>query len=335
MLRTTCCLAALALVACDDEPRDGNPDTLDGVDADATDGDRPDAPTPWIYPADTAEPAPTLSATARQEAIEVAMSAALELEPRLVKDVHEALFPTPAPGSGSTTGCPLYLTFDYGTAKAFYWQGECTDAAGTRYSGQGYVATYDDFTNEAGTFDGYEVNLAGRLEAADGTFLEGAGRAGGYAGGAGDLAAVSLVIEGTFVAGGPRAPSSPWLDGTRRPSLTVTGLTYVPTGGTNVTVQGGISGLDFPPGVTAVSLDELTAREVLAGASCERELGGAAAVRDDTGNWFDVLFDGPLGEQGATPAELCDGCGATWFRGRDVEPTCVDARAYFEWDGAP
>ena len=117
--------------------------------------------------------------------------------------------------------------------------------------------------------------------------------------------------------------------------LTVNGWTYVPTGGTNVTVLGGLSGLDFPAGVSAVSLDNLTARQATAGATCERELGGAAGVRGDDGNWYDVIFDGPLGEEAATPPAMCDGCGVTYFRGHEVGSVCVDARDYFEWGVAP
>lgn len=330
------CTVAMA-PACGDDAERGNADgdvTIDVGDTSDTSA-RPDVPTPWIYPEDPDdEVTPALATPTLQSALTTAISAALELDPRVVLDLHEALFPTPEAGSGDPTGCPFYLTYDYGTAKAFYWQGECTASDGTMFSGFGSVATYDDFVNEAGTFDGYDVNMAGRIEAADGTFLEGSGQAGSYAGAAGDLASTAAVIDGTFSAGGPRAPASVWLRGHRRPSLNVTGWTYKPTGGTNVTINGGISGLDFPDGVSAVSLDDVTAREALAGATCERELGGAAGVRGDDGNWYDVLFDGPLGEDAETPGELCDGCGETWFRGHSVDETCVDAKAYFDWTAA-
>jgi len=302
----------------------------DAIDAEVADTSRPDAPTPWIYPDDEDEVTPSLQPAALQKAVEVAMTAALELKPEVVLQLHQLLYPTPETGSGDPTGCPFFLTYDYDTATGFYWQGECTASDGTMFSGYGSVSIYDKFTNEFGTFDGFDVNLSGRIEAADGTFLEGSGQAGAYLGTAQDLTSVAGVIDGTFLAGGPRAPDSPWLDGSRRPSLSINGWVYTPTGGRNVTVAGGIAGLDFPAGVSAVSLDNLTARQALAGASCERELGGGASVRGEDGNWYDVYFDGPSDEDADTPADLCDGCGVTWFRGAEVGATCVDARPFLK-----
>jgi len=327
MSRLPIAFIILGQVACGDNPEQAStPD----VDAEVADSSRPDAPTPWIYPDDEEEVTPSLQAAALQEAVEVAMAAALELKPEVVLELHELLYPTPVSGSGDATGCPFFLTYDYGTATAFYWQGECTAGDGTMFSGYGSVSIYNGFVNEYGTFDGFDVTLSGRIEAADGTFLEGSGQAGAYLGAAEDLTSVSAVLDGTFLAGGPRAPVSPWLDGTRRPSLSINGWVYVPTGGRNVTVAGGIAGLDFPDGVSAVSLDNLTARQALAGASCEREFGGGAGVRGDDGNWYDVYFDGPSDEEEETPAELCDGCGTTWFRGSELAQTCVDARPYLK-----
>ncbi len=328
-------LLLIALAACDDDPQAAaTTDTGDATTADTE--PRPDAPTPWIYPADEDPPTPELDLDALESALTIALDAALEVDPGVVRDLHELLFPMPTTGSGDPTGCPFFLTYDYGTAKAFYWQGECTASDGSMFSGSGSVALYDDFQNEAGIFDGFAVTMAGRIEAADGTFLAGSGQAVRYAGGAGDLRADVATLDGTFTAGGPRAPQSPWLDGSRRPSLTVTGFTYVPTGGTSVALAGGLAGLDFPAGVTAVALDELTLRQALAGATCERELGGAAGVRGADGNWYDALFDGALGENAQTPPELCDGCGETWYRGVALGALCLDARTWFgRWESAP
>ena len=324
-LRVVC--AVMAFAACDDAA----PATQSDITADgevSPDTSRPDAPTPWIYPDDEEEVTPSLEAAAIEDAVAMAMGTAFQIAPEGVLQMHELLFPMPATGEDNG-GCPLVLTYDYGTAKAFFWTGECTAADGTMFSGNATVAVYDDFVNEAGTFDGFEIQMSGRIAASDGTTFEGAGRAGAYAGAAGDLSVASAVIDGTFVATGPRKVTSMWLDGELNASLTVTAFTYVPTGGKSVAVVGGISGLDFPDGISAVSLDELTARQALAGASCERELGGEAGVRGTDGNWYDVFFDGAVGEQAQTPSELCDGCGATWFRGVDIGESCVDARDFF------
>lgn len=294
------------------------------------DSSRPDAVTPWILPEDTAEPPDALSPDARSEALATAVDLALELEPEAVLALHDLLLPPPPLGSGDLTGCPVTLTYDYGEATAFFWQGECTGPDGTMYSGTGTLARYDDFANEGGVFDGFELSLAGRIEAPDGTWLEGSGRVGGYDGAGGELTAWARVFEGTFRAGGPRAPDDPWLDGSRRPSLEVSGWTYVPTAGRSVTVVGALAGDGlFEGGVTGVAFDGLTLRETSAGNTCEREAGGAASVRGDDGAWYDVLFDGPAdagAEGGQVEQSLCDGCGETFYRGQAVDPTCFDAR---------
>lgn len=314
-------VGSLALAACADET------TSSPTDTDVADTARPDVVTPWILPEDTTDEVVELAASDRATAIQAGLELAQELDPEVVLALHDTLFPPPEVGSGDLTGCPATLTYDYGQATAFFWQGECTDAMGTRYSGTGTIARYDDFPGEGGPVDGFELSLAGRIEAADGTWLEGAGRAGAYAGGSSELQAVAMVLEGTFQAGGPRAPDDPWLDGSRKPSLDVRGWVYVPTGGRSLTVVGALAGNDlFPETVTGVSFDGITIRQVLAGATCDREAGGAASVRAVDGTWYDVLFDGPTDDAAETAPELCDGCGDTYHRGQAVDPTCVDAR---------
>jgi len=329
---------ALALGACGDDDH-GTRDASDAADtSDAADPSaRPDAPTPWIFEDDAAPPTPTLDAEALRAALATAIDAALEIAPETIKDLYDLVRPRPAMGTGDQAGCPFILTYDYGTAQAYYWQGECTAPDGTMYTGYGYASWYDDFVAEGGAvLDGFDYYLAGRVEAADGTWVEGAGQLTSYGGGNADLDLFARAIDGTFGAGGPRAPASPWLDGTRRPSLSVSGWTYKPTGGTSLTLSGGLGGLDFPGGITAVSLDELMVRTLTAGAACQAEPGGSASVRGPDGSWYDILFDGPTeDEPGATPRELCDGCGETWYRGIAVAPTCVDTGPLVSWQGRP
>jgi hypothetical protein len=285
--------------------------------------------TPWIYAPDDVSEEPALATATLQQAIDTAVSVALELDTSPIAALHDLLLPPPPIGEGDLSGCPAYLTYDYGNAVAFFWQGECTGENGHTYSGQGVVAVYTNFTNEVGTFSGSTVQLSGRITAPDGTFLEGSGAAGFFAGGNAQLAARSNTLNGAWRAGGPRAPVSPWLDGTREPSLEVASWTFLPTGGRNLTLKGGLSfsaDSPLPAGVSALVFEDFTARAILAGASCEQEPGGMASVRGDDGTWYDVLFDGPTDAAATTPAETCDGCGATWYRAREIDPVCVDGR---------
>ena len=322
--RPACLLApgiAWAFAACADDGTAPATDT-------ASDTSRPDT-TPWIYAPEDTTPEATLARQTIETAIDTAVTEALALDAAPIAALHELLFPPPPIGEGDLTGCPAFLTYDYGNAVAYFWQGECTADNGHSYSGQGVVAVYTDFTNEIGTFSGMTVQLSGRITAPDGTWLEGSGSAGFFAGGNEQLAAASNTLNGAWRAGGPRAPMSPWLDGTREPSLEVATWTFLPTGGRNLTVKGGLSFAGespFPAEVSAVVFEDFTARAVLAGASCESEPGGMASVRAADGTWYDTLFDGPTDAAATTPAETCDGCGATWHRASDIGPVCVDAR---------
>jgi len=325
-------IAGAMLSACGDDTHVSDDDTSAGDTA-----TRPDTPTPWIFEDDADEVAPSLSPETLQAALEAALDASMQLQPREVKDLHDLIFPPPEDGSGDPSGCPFFLTYDYGTAKAFYWQGECTTSDGRMFSGYGYAQYYQGQPVDFGTIDGYTYYLAGRLEAADGTWLEGAGSVTEYSGGGPQLDGFSRAMDGTFAAGGPRAPTSSWLDGTRRPAMSVSGWLYPPTGGKNLMFTGGIGGLsDFPGGVTAVSLDDLTVRTLLAGSACGNEFGGSASVRGPDGSWYDIVFDGPTDDDpDSTPAALCDGCGDTFFRGAAVTATCISPAPYVAWQTRP
>jgi hypothetical protein len=257
----------------------------------------------------------------------------LALDVRPILALHGEVAPPPPLGTGDLTGCPARLTQDYGAAKVYFWQGACTDEAGRMWAGQGAVITYTDLVNEVGTFSGQQIQMAGRITAPDGTWLEGAGTATWFHGGSEQLAAVSHALTGSWTAGGPgvttAAGASPWLDGTRNPSLEVVRWTYLPTGGDNLTVRGGLSFAEGGPwgeAITAISFEDFTARAREAGASCPREPGGAVALRDADGAWIDVFFDGPTDRAAETDAALCDGCGDAWYRAEALEAVCVDAR---------
>jgi len=297
------------------------------------DGTTPDVPSPWIHPIDEAA-SPTLDAATRGLAVEETLALAMELDPDTIQALHEALYPTPPIGTGDLTACPAFLTYDYGEATSFFWQGECTDLAGTRFSGFGFASHFARFPSEFGPLDGAQLFMSGRIEAADGTFLEGSGSLNSLVVDSPQIAGSVRGIDGTFAAGGPRAPASPWLDGSRHPSISVVGWTWLATGGRNLTFEGAI-GLPDHPTVTAVAFEGVTVREQAAGATCEDEPGGLASVRGVDGYWYDILFHGPTDEEPTTPAADCDGCGDTWFRGRDVGPTCVDITTIFTWPGAP
>jgi hypothetical protein len=337
-------VAACALVACDAPPGDDADGTAGATRPADVVGDGADSadPTPWIYPEGDAPPAAAPPADALEAAIPTAFEVALALDARPILALHDLVRPAPAQGTGDLAGCPALLTQDYGALKVWFWQGACTSSDGHIYAGQGALLTWTDLVNEVGTFSGRRIQMSGRITAPDGTWIEGAGIAQHFDGGSEQVAAASHAISGSWRSGGPRAPDSAWLDGSRNPSLEVVRWTYLPTGGDNVTVRGGLA---FPAtgvappwddAITAISFEEFTVRAREAGASCPREPGGAVALRGVDGAWVDVIFDGPTDASAETDPTLCDGCGLAWHRATELGAVCVDARPLLDSaDGGP
>ena len=68
------------------------------------------------------------------------------------------------------------------------------------------------------------------------------------------------------------------------------------------------------------------------GSECDLEPYGTISVRDNDGNWVDVVFDGPAYWGAWAFQPHCDGCGMAYFRGEEVGPTCIDFSSWLEWE---
>jgi len=324
------CAAALAIGAT------GCGDSAEPVvTADATVGsDTVKEPTPWIY--DAVDTTATTSKWTGETIATATLSAAAlaaTLDPSALLPLHDLLLPPPAPNSGTQTGCPTILTYEQPGATGFFWQGECVRDDGTILSGRGTAVRYEDLQQDGATLSGFEISMAGTMTAPDGTTLEGTGNASVLSVTAQDFVGFAVTLDGTFEASGPRAnlgTLAPWVDGTRQPSVTVSGWTYGPTGGRNLLIDGsvgGLGGLDgIPADMSAIAFEDFTVRELTAGNSCEREPGGLVALRDTDGVWTEVLFDGLVEDAPEPEVALCEGCGAQWLRGTGGEDVCLDPR---------
>ncbi len=330
MRRWSCVLAWLALAAAACGGSEADPPAAGGEGGGGAGGaggggGGPELPTPYVYE-EPDEVEPALDPAALGEAIRDGLSLALRIDARPFLASYEGLL-----AGADGVGCPVLVRQSDAYSQSTFWQGECGTAAGGAFSGFGAVYTYEDLDYGDGTlYDGWYVYHSGRLAAGAAT-LEGSGvisyataEPAGYT-----IHVTSL--DGSFVLA-PDAPG-PWLDGTLGPSLTVFAA-YVPGLDAHaIGLDGGLAGLAGPANTIAFSGVRLT--EASLGSQCDREPSGTVSVRDAEGSWYDVVFDGPTDEAPDVDPAVCDGCGRTYFRGRELGATCVDFAPATAWGPTP
>jgi hypothetical protein len=59
------------------------------------------------------------------------------------------------------------------------------------------------------------------------------------------------------------------------------------------------------------------------------------SLRDSDGNWYDVVFDGPILYDDVIDPAVCDGCGEAWYRGEPMGTVCADFNALVDWEVSP
>ena len=100
-----------------------------------------------------------------------------------------------------------------------------------------------------------------------------------------------------------------------------------------VEVDGGLSGLGGD--LDTVVFDAVTIFDESLGSTCPTEPGGVVSVRDVSGDWYDVVFDGPTEYGDESDPDLCDGCGAAYYRGEYLGQVCSDFTGMLDWEGTP
>lgn len=287
---------------------------------DAGPAEEPYTPVPYVYDAED-PPAPELALAD----IEAAVDAAVPLLPALSAN---PVFPAYAQAiAGADAGCPSYYESDGNR----YWYDQCTSDAGASFSGYSFYVNYDGYDDGSGVpYDGDAVYGVAEVQTADGyTFVAGG-------------SAVSLVqnaetytvyyssVHGGFSWDGPGAEGT-WLEEGVAPDLDM--YAYATEPGNFFLVNGGIARVG---GLDAVVFDTLVIFADGLGSACGSEPGGAMSVRDNDGNWYDVVFDGPPSfEENEADPELCDGCGTAYFQGEAIGPVCADFTRLLDFEGAP
>jgi hypothetical protein len=209
-------------------------------------------------------------------------------------------------------GCPIWTGTDAGSS----WFGECTTAAGARFSGYGgYFTGYDGYQDIATLYAGATVVTA------EGHTFTGGGNA--YLGwGENEEGPYGFSgVQGSFSWDGPG------IDGTWLASGSEVGLQMyytLATWGNAVSVNGSVVG----EAGGAVYFDDV----ILISVGCPEEPMGLISVRGRDG-WYDLGFD-PQPEGGRDPA-TCDGCGRLWYRGDVIGEMCLDVAGIASFAEAP
>ena len=234
--------------------------------------------------------------------------------------------------------CPYVYDYYYESYGRTYWYDSCTSDDGTSYAGYGIHGRTQDYVDDTTTYE-YSDNAyfagSAKVVAPNGDTLEAAGASSTYAFyyPAYDRYYSYASIWGTFRWDGLGADAS-WLG----QDLAVDLYTYaIDYDGYDVGVytylDGSLSG--FAGAVNAVWFDGVLLQSEDVGSDCGIEPGGLISVRDDAGDWYDVVFDGPSYSGGFAFGPDCDGCGEAWFRGEAMGTVCPDFSSMFAWDTRP
>jgi hypothetical protein len=304
-------LLALALMACTtDEASDS--------------GDAVDLPSPYIVDEEE-PPQPGFTGDELASAVQQALDEVIGINAEPIFWGYDAAM------AGENDDCPSRYANEYGT----YWFDQCTSDAGYSFSGYGFYYEMVDVADGDYIWNGEQLFGAALVTTADGHEF-------GAAGGAQHMYGVNQVdgnlawqtyIQGTFEYDGPEATGT-WLEGAMSPDFSSYAIRVPSVDGHFVSIDGGISGFDGD--VSAVAFDQLAVGDANVGWPCEGEPFGMVSVRASDGHWYDVLFDGPdPASWMVDDPDLCDGCGAGYFRGEYIGDVCIDTTPLTGWGDAP
>lgn len=292
------------------------------------------SPSPYIYE-EAEPPSPSLAG----DAVGAAVQAAVDVLPQLT--AQPIVVGYEAATVGQDLSCPDY----YSDGTNTYWYDYCWTEDGSYFTGYGFIYNYVDYAAGDGyLYNGDAIFVVADVTNAAGYTFTGSGSAymldmvhpGDSAGNVPHTLYYSI-IQGTFAYDGPEVAGS-WMTTDLAPDLTM--LAYnVPQEtspyyyGRYFTVSGGVNNLEGDVGT--VVFDEVLLFEDTMYSDCPIEPAGTVSVRDGAGEWYDVLFDGPTEAAVEIEDDLCDGCGAVYFRGTYVGEACADFTALLDWQERP
>jgi hypothetical protein len=282
-------------------------------------------PTEYIYD-DVDEPAPELGPTELAAAIEDALETVVTLDAEPFGPLYDSLM------AQADASCPYSLQLNDGTNDFDYWEDSCEAGSGAYFDGTTFHYEFVDVMSDGYLVNGFYTGLSGSVSNALGQTLEGSGVIASYRGEQEGFSYWQQVLNGAYTWDGPEAAGT-FLATTLRPTMTRTAFLTPSADAHMVQLEGGVAGLGGA--LDTLSVSNFVLMDAAAGSTCPSEPAGTVSVRDASGNWYDVVFDGPGDADVNVPAADCDGCGATFYRGDSVGQTCVDFSVLLGWDTQP
>lgn len=277
-------------------------------------------PAPYIYDEEES-PVPTLTAADLEAAIDTSLVQVLTLNAAPVFPAYaEAM-------TGAQGDCPSYYEADGNV----YWYDQCTSDLGASFNGYNFYYLYDNFdAGDGSVYNGEAISGVAEITTADGkTFVSGGSAYNLVITGDGYTSYYS-VIAGSFAWDGDDAAGT-WLGEGLAPDITISAYS-VPDWGALITVDGGVSGTGGE--LDSIVFDSVTMMTENVN-TCSTEPGGVVSLRDSDGNWYDVVFDGPILYDDVIDPAVCDGCGEAWYRGEPMGTVCADFNALVDWEVSP
>lgn len=212
-----------------------------------------------------------------------------------------------------------------------YWNGdECTSASGVYFDGYAYSReSFDRDLGDGLVYDGFDFKGDGVVIEPDGaTFIvggfafvwEGVSRDGQEQG-------WQTGVQGSVTWTGEGYDSA-WFTGDRVAEMIVEAHDL--RRGRDFRAEGGVAGFEG-------SLQGLVAWPVAAyeDSACPQELGGELWLRDESGRWYYLQFDGATSPEDAVDMSACDGCGRLSLDGEALGEVCVSPDRLWAWEGSP
>jgi len=305
-----------ALAACS-TPEDASPPAVDSGEADQ------ELPSAWEFDGDEGGDV-DYDPAAMEAALGEVLAQVLTLSGQPVLDAYEQVF------AEADSACPSWYEFDGNT----YWLATCTARTGARFDGYGFYYVYEseDVFGDGNLWDLVQLSGAATIESSSGQTFH----LGGYAytgqtthtGSYGESGWVSTIFGSAQWDGAERG----WLAEGVSPSLLLYAFDYpVPYEGKYVYIEGTVGGL--AGGASAAEFDLFQMADTSLGMPCDQEPSGSVVLRDQSGVWYEVVFD--IDPYTLELSGDCDGCGAV-FRGAElVGEACADFSRFLSWEDQP
>lgn len=272
-------------------------------------------PTPYVpdLPPDEAQSA-TLDDATLQQVLAAQVPALLQADLRAVPDIVEGFVDLTDPE------CPAAQVQGEGDFAVLVVESDCVNGDGVRI--RGYL-NITRVVEDGGAVVNVSMEGGGlRMEAPDGRFVEVGGYMGAHEARFDDVRETGAYLGARLRADPETAAGNPFLDGTFGGRMER--WSYAEPGGAAVGLSAAMTLSEGPVNTLSVSGLRLNSW------ACGEEPAGVFSVREPSGAWHDVIFDGfveededeePTGEPGEA---VCDGCGVHMVGGEDRGAICAD-----------